>query len=32
MTDFAKGAYRRPWEDDIKVSDGRAFGFEPLPH
>ena len=29
MTDLAKGAYRLPWEDDVVVTDGRAYGFEP---
>jgi formamidase len=29
MTDLVKGAYRVPWEDEVAVTDGRAFGFEP---
>ena len=27
MTDLAAGAYRLPWEDEIKVTDGTDFGF-----
>jgi len=30
MADLAKGAYRLPWEDDVVVTDRRAYGFEPL--
>ena len=30
VTDLAKGAYRLPWEDEVIVTDGRAYGFEPL--
>ena len=30
VQDLAKGAYRLPWEDEVAVTDGRAFGFEPL--
>jgi formamidase len=31
MTDLAKGAYRLPWEDEVKVTDGTSCGF-PLPN
>jgi formamidase len=27
MTDLAAGAYRLPWEDEVKVTDGTDFGF-----
>ena len=30
MHDFVKGDYHLPWEDAVKVTDGRAYGFEPL--
>ena len=29
MQDLAAGRYRLPWEDKVKHTDGRAFGFEP---
>jgi formamidase len=29
MADLVKGAYRLPWEEDVVVTDGRAYGFEP---
>jgi formamidase len=29
MADLVKGDYRLPWEDEVQVTDGRAFGFEP---
>jgi formamidase len=31
VQDLAKGAYRLPWEAEVLVTDGRAFGFEPSP-
>ena len=31
MQDLVKGDYRLPWEDSIEVTDGRSYGFEPLP-
>jgi formamidase len=31
MTDLAKGAYRLPWEDEVKITDGTSCGF-PLPN
>ena len=27
MTDLAAGRYRLPWEDEVEVTDGTAFGF-----
>jgi formamidase len=27
MTDLAKGAYRLPWEDEVKITDGTSCGF-----
>jgi len=27
MTDLAAGAYRLPWEDEVKVTDGTSCGF-----
>lgn len=27
MTGLAAGAYRLPWEDEVKVTDGTGFGF-----
>jgi len=27
MTDLAAGAYRLPWEQEVKVTDGTGFGF-----
>lgn len=29
MQDLVKGQYRLPWEDEVRVTDGRDFGFEP---
>ncbi|OJS97960.1 MULTISPECIES: formamidase [Marinobacter] len=29
MQDMARGEYKLPWENDVKVVDGRDFGFEP---
>ncbi len=29
MQDLAAGRYRVPWEDEIKVTDGTAWGFPP---
>lgn len=29
MQDMTRGKYRLPWEDKVKVVDGRDFGFEP---
>ncbi len=29
MRDLAAGRYRLPWEDKVKHTDGRAFGFAP---
>ena len=28
MTDLAAGRYRLPWEDEVRVTDGSAHGFE----
>jgi formamidase len=30
MQDLVKGDYRLPWEADVRTTDGRAYGFEPL--
>ena len=27
MTDLAAGRYRLPWEDEVKITDGRSCGF-----
>ena len=29
MQDMVRGEYRLPWDDDVKVVDGRDFGFAP---
>jgi len=29
MQDMVRGEYRLPWDDDVKVVDGKGFGFEP---
>jgi len=29
MQDMVRGQYRLPWDDDVRVVDGRGFGFEP---
>ena len=29
MQDMVRGEYRLPWDNDVKVVDGRDFGFEP---
>jgi formamidase len=28
MTDLAAGAYRLPWEDEVKITDGTTCGFD----
>ena len=30
MQDLVNGRYRLPWEPAVRVTDGRAYGFEPL--
>jgi formamidase len=29
VRDLAEGRYRVPWEDEVEVTDGTAFGFPP---